>query len=303
MRKIFESAFSGKNGHCVKRLGQFMQKLEVILPLDAERLLMPSFLPQTEDSACIVLHRDEQGTAALGKSEDISTFEQKSLVRYYILPFVPQDFFPRLIARVTGSLIRKEFGDKLVAFLAGNQKLEGTLNWLCWRSGIKLVWNQLEILTVTAMTFPLNVKRTTYNISSSGPKKVERQHGVEINVAILPQDIFNGKLDAITTITTSLSTWLLQQAVQYIESVFNDWYETFGRSRGFELSLINSASPCPHCTSSNNTPQGPEEMQQQYMFSSIFCARVVTENKELMCPTHGKVPMIDVAPDLVRQDK
>ena len=314
MRKIFENAFSGKNGRFVYALGQFMQKLEVILPLDAERLLMPSFLPQTEDSACIVLHRDEQGTAALGKREDISlslisfslvTLEQKSLMRYYILPFVPQDFFPRLIARVTGGSIRKEFGDKLVMFLASNQKLEGTLNWLCWRSGIKLVWNQLEILTVTAMTFPLNVKRTTYIISSSGPKKVERQHGVEINATILPQDIFNNKLDAITTIATSLSTWLLQQAVQYIESVFNDWYETFGRSRGFELSLINSASPCPHChsiTLSNKDPQGAEETQQHYMFSSIFCAGVVTENKELICPTHGKVPMIDVAPDLVRQE-
>ena len=304
LREIFKTAFTGKNGHFVYELGKFMEKLEVIIPFNTERILIPSLLPPTEDSACIVQSKDDQEA---GKSEDVSlplisfslvTLEQKSLVRYYILPFIPHDFFPRLIARITGSSILKEFADRLFKVVSGSTT-EGMLNWHCWRNGIKFVWNQLEILTITPATFSLS---DTKVISSSGPHKVEWQHRIEINVIVLPHEVINSKLASTPTIATSLATWLLQQAVQYIESVFSDWYEAFGRSRGFELSLINSASPCPLCHSvalGNSAPQGSEETR--YMFSSIFCARVVTENKELVCPTHGKVAIVDVAPDLVRQ--
>ena len=311
--EIFNIPFSGKNGRFVSELGKFLEKLEVILSLDADRILIPSFLPQMEDKACPILQeRDQHHTTPGEKNEDISlslisfslvTLEQKSLMRYYILPFIPHDLFPKLIARATGSSMLKEFGSKLSNVIASDQRLEGNLNWLCWRNGIKCVWNHLEILTIAPVATTVAGTRETYIISSLGPQKVERQHGIEINVTVLPQEIFNSKLDAFPTIASSLATWLLQQAVQYVDSVFNDWYEAFGRTRGFELSLISSASPCPLChsaTVSKQTEQGSEEIQQ-YMFSSIYCARVVTENKDLSCPIHGKVPMIDVAPDLVRK--
>ena len=91
-----------------------MQKFEVILLLDERRLLIPSLLPSTEEQSCLVFSK--QVSAKLSE-KDVGDIEQVSnephaplyqtpypvLVRYYLLPFIPNGFFTRVLARLMSS--------------------------------------------------------------------------------------------------------------------------------------------------------------------------------------------------------
>ena len=316
-----------------------MQNFEVILMLDKQRILIPSLLPTDERNSCIVFPK----SVSLEETETNSCLEELSkqppapichvphplLVRYYLLPFVPNGFFPRLIARLMSSNIMEHMLKSLISGPLQSHHILNVAHWQCWRNGIVLIWNHLEIFRIAPFRFPLPGTTSTHVISNTGEGPVEIQNGIEVKVAILPEDCIvscgmNPDRKDVPDKGKCLATWLLHQASDLVDSVFEDWYESFARKKGFEYSVTRTANPCTTCFKhvqqtekvSTTTPSmrrfalsfsvaGFEVVSKRatqsvlYTFSTAFCAMVQAQGKKLKCPFHGELTVAEVAPDLV----
>ena len=341
LKKIFQSTST----HCVNcdlvtEFLTLMQNFEVILMLDRQRILIPSLLPTDEQDSCIVFPK----SVSLEETETSYCFEELSktphapicqvphplLVRYYLLPFVPNGFFPRLIARLMSSNIMDHMLKSLVAGPLESHHILNVAHWQCWRNGIVLIWNHLEIFRIAPFHFPLPGTTSTVVISNSGKDPVETPNGIEVKVAVLPEDCIANcgvvpNREEVPNKGQCLATWLLHQASDLVDSVFEDWYESFARKKGFEYSVTRTANPCTMCfknvkqaeSASIMTPAmrrftfsfsiaGFEVVSKRatqsvlYTFSTAYCAMVQAQGEKLVCPLHGELTVAEVAPDLVR---
>ena len=333
----------------VKEFLSLMQKFEVVLLLDENRLLIPSLLPSTEQQACLVFSK--QVSAGL-TNKDEGMIDQISsephaplcqtpypvLARYYLLPFIPNGFFTRVTARLMSSDIVDHLQRSIVSESIDSHNIMNGAHWKCWRDGIIITWNHMEIFRIAPITFPLPGTSDTHLISSEGENQVETYKGVEINIAVLPEDvlekcsIFPVEDDSVCCRGLCMATWLLHQATTIIDSVFEDWYEVFAKKKGFDYTITRTANPCPDCfkvvhgvrynASTTPTQQRVRKFTQSiseamseygvissrssgkhfYMFTSPHCSRVVKEGKKLNCPRHSELSVADVAPDVTFSD-
>eukprot|EP00731_Ephydatia_muelleri_P039325 Em1412g1a len=173
--------------------------------------------------------------------------------------------------------------------------LEGP-RWHCWRSGLKLVWNHVEILKIVPVDCPLPGHKYHRMISGRGIQEMELPKGIEIRVCVVPEECIVQRNWRTEGRHVSVATWLLQKGVECVRSVLDDWYEVFGKKRGIEYSVLNTASPCPACL--RVTTMEDSTNKPLYFFSSPYCALVVAERRSLECPLHGKLSVGDIAPDL-----
>ena len=276
-----------------------MQSFEIILLLDQQSVLIPSFISKERENACDLTQDDSGNISVLGHSPRpiMITNQDNVLKRHYILPCIPTGLFPRLISRICASHIIHKC-----------KSVFGTCVpwWSCWRDGICLICNDAEVLRIVPVTYPLPGTKTTYMVTSSGNTLVGKFTGIEVSVAIqsaihtLPVSVYGvGKMGNQASEPLDplcAAVWLLQQAIQNIDSVFDDWYESFGRNVRIEHSIIQKASPCPTCAA-RVMDQG--QIYSYYLFSAQFCARAVATHQELKCPIHGSVPISVIAPDVV----
>ena len=329
----------------VKEFLSLMQKFEVILLLDEKRLLIPSLLPPTEQQSCLIfskkisdeLTEEDEGAINQVSSESHAPLCQtpyRVLTRYYLLPFIPKGFFTRVTARLISSDIVDHLQQSIVSGSVNSQNIFNSAHWKCWRDGIIITWNHMEIFRIAPISFPLPGTTDTHLISSEGDNPVETYKGVEINVAVLPEEIMEKcsifpKDDlSVTCRGMCMATWLLHQATTIIDSVFEDWYEVFAKKKGFDYSVTRTANPCSECfnvvhearynASTTPTQQrvrkftismsdamtdygvitGQSSRGHFYMFSSAHCSRAVKEGTKLTCPMHKELMVSDVAPDV-----
>lgn len=243
-----------------------MQRFEVVLLLDEHRLLIPSLLPPGEVDSCVVfpktvtLDEAEAGSFEHVRKEPTAPILQTPyplFVRYYLLPFVPNGFFPRLIARIMGSDVIEHVLNSLSVSPMEEHYFLNTVHWQCWRNGIVLIWKRMEILRITHLSWQSTGISSAQVISNSGESAVETLKGVEITVATLPKDMVSNfsmmknptGVEQVPQVSQCLATWLLHQATTIVDSVFDDWYEGFARKKGFELSTLQVTNPCPECFS------------------------------------------------------
>ena len=337
LRRIFRDKVT--NLSLMTEFITLMQKFEVVLQLDEQRLLIPSLLPPLEEDACIVFPKAisiEQSKAScvdhLRKEPhaSIQHIPHPLLVRYYLLPFVPNGFFPRLIARIISSNIMTDLRRSLSVNLMEEHHVLNVIHWLCWRSGIVLIWNHMEILRIGPLTCPFPGMNSAVVITNSGSSQVETGKGIEIKVAVLPDECIKScssvvknpeGVEHIHEKGKCFATWLLHQAAEKVDSVFEDWYEVFAYKRGFEMSKVRTANPCPKCyenvraaeisprvrrmTFSLSLPgwelisRKDDKEKVLYMFSNAYCALVVANGNKLKCPAHEELTVAEVAPDLV----
>ena len=168
--------------------------------------------------------------------------------------------------------------------------------------------------------------------------------GLEIKVAMLPEEYIEcstlqGQLSYSASATETsvekpdvsrgrcLATWLLHKATTAIDSVFEDWYESFARKKGFDphQENVRITNPCNKCMEHVQKSQLRESRMPNmvksppgvgvagggndviskpvcYVFTSMYAAHVAAScDKTLECPTHGTLNVADVAPDLVSQ--
>ena len=311
----------------IKEFVSLMQKFEVVHPLDESRLLIPSLLPSDEGNAYVVfptsvptVTTEEKVKAQEISQQGFSRLNSPVFARYYVIPFIPNGFFPRLLARILGSGVGECFTECV------SQSDSNNLHWRCWRNGIILVNNQLEVLRVSPVHFPLANTDETVIISSTESHHIkDKGHSmIQIMVSVLPETLISGKSpllpsDKTRSVSYHLAIWALRKLVEIIDSVFDDWYDAFARRKGFDLRTVEQASPCPKClqqTALNNKSSRRDSflstltsqlssymgsMRTLHLFTSPFCVLAASKNEYLPCPIHGPVPVLDVAPDLVRK--
>ncbi len=305
----------------IKEFVSLMQKFEVVHLLDENRLLIPSLLPSNEGDACIVL------PTLLGSIDDKTSIKAKAIskqsfsrhtaqvfARYYLLPFIPNGFFPRVLARILGSEISKCFTECVTG---------QDIHWRCWRNGIILVDDQTEIVHVSPVHLPLANTDETVLLSSTESNQIcnKDQSMIQIIVSILPEFLVKGKspllpCDSSRSTSNHLAIWILRKLIDILDSVFDDWYDAFARKNGLDLVTVQQACPCSKCLHqtavhsrgrtetffSTLTSQLSSYVSSQrtlYMFTSPFCVLSASTNTCLPCPVHGPIPVSDVAPDLV----
>ena len=292
----------------VKEFISLMQKFEIILLLDEKHLLIPSLLPTAEEQACCI--SSMQISDELHDYVALYQTPYPILARYYLMPFVPNGFFARVIARLMSTDIINHLQQSLVDYSDVNN-----IHWRCWKDGVIITWSDKEIFHIAPITLSLRENADIILISSEKYNSVELYNGVEINIAILPEEwmktcsIFPKEYPCLTHKGKCLAAWLLHQATTVINSVFEDWYEVFVRHKGHDCIISRAANPCPECfmtmyeeshslaliTSIHSDPSNT----RIYMFSSPYCARAVSEGLTLKCPTHGEFSVTDIAPDIV----
>ena len=315
----------------------FMQKFEVVLKLDDNRLLIPSLLPNDEEDSCVVFSQ-----AITKKLLELTNFEQPTdmphvhiyeiphpiISRFYLLPFVPSGFFSRVMARLMSSEIIDILNQCLLNNQLGIGHVVNSTHWKCWRNGIIITWNHFEIFRIGPLCNNLPGASTVGIVTRKEKcEHLKQLKGIEIKVAILPEEyivnfsILEGKLSNTTCSETkevdigtgkSLASWLLHQATTKVESVFEDWYESFAKKKGFDPQEENVRilNPCTLCmkevekerlrllnigVATTDSPLNPV----CYMFSSAHVAHASTSEEILVCPRHGTQNVSDVAPDMV----
>ena len=298
----------------VDELIAFLQKFEIILLLNENCLLVPSLLPPDEsDCLCLPMTPSTDNynfsgsfmskhMASGSKQSSSPTYETSHpvLVRYYLLSFIPNAFFAHVIARLMSANILAQFLQSVVS-----ESIVCT-HWKCWRDGIAIILNGMEVFRVALTSFPLQGTTETHVISNVGAKKIDPNYkGVEIKSVILPEETFEDP--ALTCKGKRIATSLLLQATMVIESVFENWYKAFSEFEDVNGQVVN---PCTECiklvheslcqTSTTARSRSKTRLDGVFMFSSPFCCQQVAEGKDLHCPMeHGRLLTSDVAPDLV----
>jgi len=233
-----------------------MQKFDLLFELENSFYLVPSLLPPYEYQSCVVFPRSfkivdpRSVTDELSESAAPMGSHSNCLVRLFMLPFIPNGMFPRLSARLIATdVIEHMLSSLKITPQAGDQQPINQLHWRVWRNGITLVYCNMQILRVVPMHIPLpgvNVVHVLQPLElqqAAGYSNEYAYNGVSIMVQVgnLSKDAFNE-----STSELQMSAWLLQQAAEQINSVFEDWYEEFAWKRSIDLNVI-AADPCPHC--------------------------------------------------------
>ena len=289
-----------------------MQSFEVILLLDQQSILIPSLMSQQRENAWAIT-QDSCGKLSMqnttGQNPVPITTQKNVLLRHYILPFVPNGFFSRLTSRICANT-------SMIAQCKNLFKRCEPQLW-CWREGVSLICNGMEVLRIAPVSYPLPGTESTYIVTSAGHEIVKKFSGIEVRVHKVLLD-----MDMESSLEPShdahSAAWLLQQAVECIDSIFDDWYIAFGRKRGFELSMILIGAPCNKCEArrlvdassimlqrstigrSRSTDTERVTGKSYFLFSSPFCAHTVAMKQQLQCPIHGSISVSQIAPDMVR---
>ena len=320
----------------------FMQKFEVVLKLDDNRLLIPSLLPSGEEDSCVVFSQaitkkllefspDFDQLPSEMPHVHIYEIPHPIITRFYLLPFIPSGFFARIMARLMSSEIIDILNECLLNNQLGMSHVVNSTHWKCWRNGIIITWNHFEIFRIAPLCSTLPGANTVGLITKRETcEHLKELKGIEIKVAILPEEyivnccILEGQLsntsgrdprEKVTRTGRSLASWLLHHATTKIESVFEDWYESFARKKGFDpqeenVRIVNPCTQCmkdvekerlrllsePHL--SLTLTECPQD-RMCYMFTSPYVAHASSSEEVLVCPIHGTQSVADVAPDMV----
>lgn len=256
-----------------------MQKFEVALILDEQQILIPTLLPQDECDAQGVYPRggvDQSNDADVEDSlanKDVSVVEIASAaswrdtrVRHFTVPFVPNGFFPRLVARIIASGLALRLSNCLADDLLSGQHASNSLHWYCWCRGFTLVWRHTEILRITQVSYNLPGTKNMTLLQDLSREKPAFDCAIEVEVAMLPKDVFRNdnflqgresilqklqpdmkELTDEHSMGWQMAAWLLNSVTEQIQGVFEDWYPqfTWGKESGKASVLL--ADLCPSC--------------------------------------------------------
>lgn len=307
-----------------------LRKFEVVYQLDKRRILIPSFLPVSEDDPCYIysrslssrlidnkdlIHTDPEGYDSLGQ------LGWPIYCRYYLLPFIPKGFFTRFIARLMSSDIIDELHQSLKGTALEAVHISNAIHWSCWRTGIVLVWNRMEIFRVAPLdNTNLVESKITLITNRNSQEEMSSLTGLEIKVAVIPnnkvrkcaflepalQRIKNNSEGIFSSHESrfkgqSIAAWLLFRATSIVDSTLSDWYEGFGmQDYGDPGSSPRIANFCSKCLDSVPQCDSPSRLTNLCMFTSTYCCLMACKRERLVCPHHGRVKVEEVAPDLVR---
>lgn len=256
-----------------------MQKFEVALILDDQQILIPTLLPSDE--------YDAQGVYPKGGFERTSHFDmydslvfqdisvaeiasaatwKDTRVRHFIVPFVPNGFFPRLVARIIASGLALRMANCLAEGMLSSRHTSNSLHWYCWCHGFTLVWRHTEILRITQVSYNLPGTKSMTLLRDMSREQPANNCAIEVEVAMLPKDVFcndnflQGRESILQKLHPDmkestdeqsmgwqLAAWLLNSVTEHTHSVFEDWYPQFAWGKESGKASIVLADVCPSC--------------------------------------------------------
>ena len=256
-----------------------MQKFEVALILDEQQILIPTLLPQDEYDAQGVYPKegiegsnntDVEDSLA---NKDVSVVEIASAatwrdtrVRHFIVPFVPNGFFPRLVARIIASGLALRLSNCLAEDQLSDQHASNSLHWYCWCQGFTLVWRHTEILRITQVSYYLPWTKNMTLLGDMSREKPAFDCAIEVEVAMLTNDVFcndnflQGRESILQKLQPDMkestdehsmgwqmAAWLLNSVTEQTQSVFEDWYPQFAWGKESGKASVLLADLCPSC--------------------------------------------------------
>ena len=253
-----------------------MQKFEVALILDDKQILIPTLLPRDEHDAQGVYPKCGTDKPQLAEAEDSLVFEgisvseiasaaswRDTLVRHFIVPFVPNGFFPRLVARIIASGLALRMANCLAE---DNRHASNSLHWYCWCQGFTLVWRHTEILRITQVSYNLPGTKSMTLLGDMSRDQPTNNCAIEVEVAMLPKDVFcednflQGRESILQQLQPNakesideqimgwqLAAWLLNSVTEHTRSIFEDWYPQFVWGKESRKASVLLADICPSC--------------------------------------------------------
>ena len=266
---------------------ELMQNFDLLFELDNSLYLIPSLLPPFEFQSCVIYPRSFKidnsrfadkltpGTAAPMGSHS------NCLVRLLMLPFIPNGMFHRLSARLIATNVIEQFLSSLKIPPLPDDQISQP-HWRVWRNGITLVYCNMQIFRVVPMDIPLpgvDVVRVLQPLElqqSAGHGNAYKGVSIMVQIGNLSDDVFNESTSGL-----QMSTWLLQQAAEQINSVFEDWYEEFAWKRSIDLNVV-AADPCPQCMTDvyKQIPDLPTAQRRQLIGKSPAMEKTKKEKKK-----------------------
>ncbi|XP_064609297.1 leucine-rich repeat serine/threonine-protein kinase 1-like [Liolophura sinensis] len=246
---------------------QLLERFEITLMLDEEKLLIPSKVSQEKFGSVQLSHN-------LGEK----------IYRFYKMEFIPSGFMSRLISKVLGSIPRftgptwrvtQESGSRVKNLASMNRgsfqqsfcKRSGKgfrlkhVEPIYWQEGIKVSHEGGQFM-VEAIKW-----------SSQDPDQSSQS-----NTGIL-----------ITVLSAIGDFSALGFLVDEIDNLIEDWYR--GLEEGIQFAL------CPDCCGDIF------DLAQVNHFSVVTCAGVCRTNDSITCPiTHNKIPLKKLVPELILAD-
>lgn len=256
-----------------------MQKFEVALILDDQQILIPTLLPRDEYDAQGVYPKggierpanfdieDSLADKYISVSEIASAASwEDTRVRHFIVPFVPNGFFPRLVARIIASGLALSLSNCLAEDVLSDRHASNSLHWYCWCHGFTLVWRHTEILRITQVSYNLPGAKSTTILWDMSREEPASNCAIEVEVAMLPNDVFckdnflQGRESILQKLQPDskestdersmggqLAAWLLNSVTEHTHSVFEDWYPQFAWGKESGKASILLADICPSC--------------------------------------------------------
>lgn len=272
-----------------------MQKFEVALILDEQQILIPTLLPLDEFDAQGVYPKgyiegsnntDVEDSLA---NKDVSVVEIASAaswrdtrVRHFIVPFVPNGFFPRLVARIIASGLALRLSNCLAKDQLCGQHASNSLHWYCWCQGFTLVWCHTEILRITQVSYNLPGTKNMTLLGDMSREKPAYNCAIEVEVAMLPKDVFcndnflQGResilqklqpdMNEVTdehSMDWQMAAWLLNSVTEQTQSVFEDWYPQFAWGKESRKAGVLLADLCPSCLAEIRTARIDYQQNQK----------------------------------------
>ena len=237
------------------------------------------------------------------------------LRRFYFMTYVPSGFWPRLLSRFLTStsfvsVVLRALGcepdhiqKEALRVVSGETSGAIGLEWSYWNTGIELWYKGLSLLRVCEIlpnyTFvdckpspsiyeqtcrePLDPTSDTTNLSfeingSWVPVDLSPTRGVEVVVSdvVCPVLLRQEALSSPQCERMWLGAALMSQAVDYLDTLLEDWYPGLGAREGnktiHSIPYVNRIIPCPYCVNKSSVfdkEKGKElEASSEYTLTS-----------------------------------
>ena len=204
-----------------------MQKFEVVLILNSDHLLRPALLPVEVLQATFILPLSHSpGMTQMPAPQDrfippMCQLPYPIVSRYYLLPFVPNGLFPRLLARIVSSDILEHLQHSLVSSPLESQHVLNAPHFECWRSGVIVVLKLMEIFRIAPSSCPPLGSNCVRVVSSTGSSPVETLKCIEVYTAKLSTHQY------IIEYCANVSCALCRMSKQRIGNYFTNFYGVY----------------------------------------------------------------------------